>query len=151
MSEQQLCRPIEILMIEDNPGDVRLAQEGLKRGKVVNNLRVAEDGETGLAMLRKEGEHAGSASPDLILLDLNLPGIGGREVLAEIKSDPALEHIPVVVLTSSEAEEDILKSYKLKTNSYIIKPVEFQKFMDMMKKLDDYWLAFVKLPPNGDL
>lgn len=151
MSEQQLCRPIEILMIEDNPGDVRLAQEGLKRGKVVNNLRVAEDGETGLAMLRKEGEHAGSASPDLILLDLNLPGIGGREVLAEIKSDPALEHIPVVVLTSPEAEEDILKSYKLKTNSYIIKPVEFQKFMDMMKKLDDYWLAFVKLPPNGDL
>ncbi|MDA0839593.1 MAG: response regulator [Planctomycetota bacterium] len=151
MSKQQLCRPIEILMIEDNPGDVRLAQEGLKRGKVVNNLRVAEDGETGLAMLRKEGEHAGSASPDLILLDLNLPGMGGREVLAEIKSDPALEHIPVVVLTSSEAEEDILKSYKLKANSYIIKPVEFQKFMDMMKKLDDYWLAFVKLPPNGDL
>ncbi|MDP6357077.1 MAG: response regulator [Planctomycetota bacterium] len=138
--------PIEILMIEDNPGDARLAKEGMKRGKVVNILHVVEDGETGLAYLRKEGEHADVSTPDLVLLDLNLPGMSGQEVLAEIKSDPELEHIPVVVLTSSEAEEDVLKSYKLKANAYLAKPVEFPKFMDLIKSLNCFWLTFVKLP-----
>ncbi|MDA0839592.1 MAG: response regulator [Planctomycetota bacterium] len=137
---------IEILMIEDNPGDVRLAREGLKRVKALNNFHVAEDGETGLAMLRKEGEHANVPTLDLVLLDLNLPGINGQEVLQQIKGDPELEHIPVIILTSSEAKEDVLRSYKLKANAYITKPVEFLNFMNLMKSLDGFWLTFVKLP-----
>jgi len=139
-------RPIEILLVEDNPGDVRLTIEGLKEGKVRNNLNVARDGVEALAFLRREGEYAEAVRPDLILLDLNLPRKDGREVLTEIKSDPGLKTIPVVVLTTSRAEQDILHSYELQANCYITKPVDLDQFITVVQSIEDFWLTVVTLP-----
>lgn len=141
-------RPVHILLVEDNAGDVRLTREALKEGKVNNLLTVAPDGIEALAILRQEGRYAGEARPDLILLDLNLPKKDGREVLAEIKDDPALRRIPVVVLTTSKAEEDILRTYDLHANCYITKPVDFDKFVSVVRSIDDFWLSVVRLPPS---
>ena len=142
------CRPIEILLVEDNLGDVRLTQEALREGKVRNHLHVAADGVDAIAFLRREGQHAHAAQPDLILLDLNLPKKSGREVLAEIKEDPELRRIPVVILTVSKAEEDVLKSYNLHANCYITKPVNLDQFLEVVKSIEDFWLTVVMLPPR---
>lgn len=142
-------KPIEILLVEDSPGDVRLTREALKEGKVLNNLHVVKDGVEAIAFLRREGQYAHAVRPDLILLDLNLPKKSGTEVLAEIKEDPDLKRIPVVILTVSQAEEDILKTYNLHANCYIKKPVELNQFMEVVQAIEDFWLAIVKLPPNG--
>jgi CheY-like chemotaxis protein len=139
-------RPVEILLVEDNPGDVRLTIEGLKEGKVANNLHVAKDGAEAMAFLRREGQHAGAVRPDLILLDLNLPLMDGREVLSAIKSDPRLKTIPVVVLTTSRAEQDVLRSYELQANCYITKPVDLEQFITVVKSIEDFWLTIVTLP-----
>ncbi|HXE74057.1 MAG TPA: response regulator [Candidatus Xenobia bacterium] len=142
-------KPIEILLVEDNPGDVRLTLEALKEAKVSNNLNVVADGVEALAFLRRQGKHSEAPRPDLVLLDLNLPRKDGREVLGEIKQDEALKRIPVVVLTTSRAEEDILKSYDLHANCYITKPVDLERFLTVVKSIEDFWLTVVKLPPNG--
>ncbi len=139
-------RPIEILLVEDNPGDVRLAREALRDAKVRNALYVAEDGVDALAFLRREPPHQSAPRPDLVLLDLNLPRMDGREVLATIKADPDLCTIPVVVLTTSSAEQDILKSYQLHSNCYITKPVDLDQFIDVVHSIQDFWLTVVKLP-----
>jgi CheY-like chemotaxis protein len=139
-------KPIEILLVEDNAADVRLTEEALKEGKVRNNLHVARDGMEALEFLRRQGKHANATRPDLILLDLNLPRRDGREVLAEIKNDSELKMIPVVVLTTSSAEADILKSYKLHANCYITKPVDLEQFVNVVKSIDDFWLTVVRLP-----
>jgi two-component system, chemotaxis family, response regulator Rcp1 len=146
--DRETCRPIEILLVEDNPGDVRLTQEALREGKVRNHLHVAADGVEAMAFLRREGQHAHAPQPDLILLDLNLPKKGGREVLAEIKEDPELRRIPVVILTVSKAEEDVLKSYNLHANCYITKPVNLNQFLEVVKSIEDFWLTVVMLPPR---
>ena len=140
-------KPIEILLIEDSPSDADLTIETLSEAKILNNLHVVEDGVEALAFLRREEPYAQMPRPDLILLDLNLPRKDGREVLAEIKSDPNLEIIPVVVLTTSAAEEDILKSYKLHANCYVTKPVGLDEFIKMVKLIEFFWPAAVKLPP----
>jgi len=140
--------PVDILLVEDNPGDVRLTQEALREGKIRNRLTVAKDGVEALAMLRREGPHGNVPRPDLILLDLNLPRKDGREVLAEIKADESLRRIPVVVLTTSKAEEDILRTYDLHANCYITKPVDLEQFIDVIKSIDDFWLTVVRLPPR---
>jgi two-component system, chemotaxis family, response regulator Rcp1 len=139
-------RPIEILLVEDNPGDVRLTVEGLNEGKVRNNMHVAKDGVEALAFLRAEGQYADAVRPDLILLDLNLPRKDGREVLADIKADPNLKTIPVVVLTTSRAEQDVLHSYELQANCYITKPVDLEQFIHVVKSIEDFWLTVVTLP-----
>jgi chemotaxis family two-component system response regulator Rcp1 len=139
-------RPVEILLVEDNPGDVRLMVEALKDAKVNNNLHVASNGEAAMEFLRREGNHAEALTPDLVMLDLNLPKKDGREVLAEIKEDPDLKHIPVVVITTSAAEEDILKSYKLHANCYITKPVNFEQFIKVVHSIEEFWLTVVRLP-----
>jgi chemotaxis family two-component system response regulator Rcp1 len=139
--------PVVILLVEDNDGDVRLTREALAEGRVANQMIVARDGVEALAMLRREGEHAGTKRPDLILLDLNLPRKDGRAVLAEIKEDSLLKRIPVVVLTTSKAEEDILRTYNLHANCYITKPVDFDKFVSVVKTIDEFWLSVVRLPP----
>ena len=141
-------RPAELLLVEDNPGDVRLTIEALKEGKVINNLLVVGDGEEALAVLRREGRYATAPRPDLILLDLNLPKKGGLEVLAEIKQDPILQSIPVVVLTTSQAEQDVVRTYQLHANCYIVKPVNLDQFMGVIRSLESFWLAVVKLPPT---
>jgi CheY-like chemotaxis protein len=141
-------RPVEVLLVEDNMGDVRLAQEALKEGKVHVNMSVVLDGVAAIEFLRRNGQHANSPRPDLILLDLNLPRKDGRAVLAEIKGDAELRRIPVVVLTTSKAEEDILKSYNLNANCYITKPVDLDQFIRVVKSIQDFWLTVVKLPPN---
>jgi CheY-like chemotaxis protein len=140
--------PMEILLVEDNPADVRLTREALNSDTLWNTLRAAKDGVEAMAYLRREGKFASAARPDLILLDLNLPRKDGREVLAEIKADPNLMRIPVVVLTTSDAEEDILKTYGLHANCYITKPVDLRQFMKVLKSIEDFWLAVVKLPPK---
>lgn len=142
------AQPLEILLVEDNPGDIRLIKEILKEGRINNNLNITEDGEEAMEFLRKEGEFANSPRPDLILLDLNLPKKDGREVLEEIKEDENLRRIPVVVLTTSTAEEDILKSYDMHANSYITKPVDFDQFIKVIKSIEDFWLEVVKLPED---
>jgi CheY-like chemotaxis protein len=139
-------RPIEILLVEDNPGDVRLTIEALKEAKVRNHLNVAKDGVEALAFLRREGSYAESVRPDLILLDLNLPRKDGREVLAEIKADPSLRSIPVVILTTSQAEQDIVRSYELHANCYITKPVDLDQFITVVRSIEDFWLTIVTLP-----
>jgi len=139
-------RTIEILLVEDNPGDVRLTKEALKDGKVLNNLNVVEDGLEAMAFLRKEGEYTEIRRPDLILLDLNLPKKDGREVLNEIKSDEDLKSIPVVVLTTSQAEQDVVKSYNLGVNCYITKPVDLDQFFNVIKSIEEFWLKVVTLP-----
>ena len=140
--------PVDILLVEDNPGDVRLTQEALREGKIHNRLTVARDGVEALAVLRREGPHTGAPRPDLILLDLNLPRKDGREVLADIKVDEQLRRIPVVVLTTSKAEEDILRTYDLHANCYITKPVDLDQFIEVIKSIDDFWLTVVRLPPR---
>jgi two-component system, chemotaxis family, response regulator Rcp1 len=139
-------RPIDILLVEDNPGDVRLTIEALKDGKVRNRLNVAADGVEALAFLRREGKYADAPRPDVILLDLNLPKKDGREVLAEIKDDESLRRIPVVVLTTSSSEQDILRTYNLHANCYITKPVDLDQFIQVVKGIEDFWLTIVKLP-----
>ena len=139
-------RPVEILLVEDNEGDIGLVEEVFEEGRINNNLSVAEDGEEAMMFLRNEGQFAKATRPDLILLDLNLPGMDGREVLKEVKEDDDLKKIPVVVLTTSKAEEDILKSYDLHANSYITKPVDFNQFMNVIKSIESFWLEVVKLP-----
>jgi chemotaxis family two-component system response regulator Rcp1 len=138
--------PIEVLLVEDNPADVRLTREALTEGKVRNNLHVAPDGIAALEMLRRKGSHADAPRPDLILLDLNLPRMNGRELLAEIKEDESLRQIPVVVLTTSEAEEDIVRSYQLHANCYVTKPVGLEQFLMVVRQIDSFWLEVVKLP-----
>ena len=142
----ELGRPVEILLVEDNPGDVRLTIEALKEGRVRNRLSVARDGVEALAFLRRQGPHAQAPRPDLILLDLNLPRRDGREVLADIKDDTVLRRIPVVVLTTSKAEEDILRTYDLHANCYITKPVDLEQFISVVRSIDDFWLSVVRLP-----
>ncbi|MFB6136539.1 MAG: response regulator [Halobacteriaceae archaeon] len=139
-------RPIEILLVEDNPGDVRLTEKGLERAKIINNLHVVGDGVEAMAFLRGEGDHEDAPRPDLVLLDLNLPRMNGREVLEEMKSDPDLRRIPVVVLTSSAAEEDIVESYDLHANAYLTKPVGIDGFVEVVESIEDFWLTVVKLP-----
>jgi CheY-like chemotaxis protein len=140
---------VEILLIEDNPGDVRLTIEALKEGKIINNLNVVYDGIEAIKYLRKRGKYENKPRPELILLDLNLPKKDGREVLAEIKQDDDLKRIPVVILTTSNAEEDILKTYQLHANCYISKPVDMEQFIKVVKSVGDFWFSIVKLPPNG--
>jgi len=139
-------QPINILLVEDNPGDVRLTVEALKEGKVHNHLAVAPDGVHALAFLRREGEYRDAPRPDVILLDLNLPRMDGREVLSEIKADEQLRRIPVVVLTTSKAEEDILRSYSLHANCYVTKPVDLDQFITVVKSIEDFWFSIVRLP-----
>ena len=146
MTRAKTGRAIDILMVEDNPGDVRLAHEALKEAKVLNEVHVVGDGLEALAFLRQEGKYANAARPELILLDLNLPKKDGREVLAEIKDDPNLRRIPVVILTVSKAEEDIFRTYDLHANCYITKPVDLGGFMDVVRAIDNFWLTIVKLP-----
>lgn len=139
---------IEILLVEDNPGDARLAQEALEDSKIKNKLHRVEDGVEAMQFLRKEERFANATTPDLVLLDLNLPKKDGREVLTEIKSDNNLRKIPVVVLTVSTAEEDILKSYNLHANCYITKPIDLNQFIKVVKAIEEFWFSIVKLPPN---
>ncbi len=143
-------KPVEILLVEDNLGDVRLTQEVLRDGKMNNNLYVATDGVDAVTFLRREGEYADFPVPDIILLDLNLPKKYGREVLAEIKADFDLKRIPVVVLTTSKAEQDIHKAYNLHANCYITKPVDLDQFIQVVKSIEDFWLTIVKLPRVHD-
>jgi two-component system, chemotaxis family, response regulator Rcp1 len=145
---EQHVRPIDILLIEDSPADVRLTREALKEAKVLNALHVVADGIAALAFLRKQGRYAGSPRPDLILLDLNLPKKDGREVLAEVKEDEDLKRIPVVVLTTSRAEEDVVRTYNLHANAYVTKPVDLAQFLRVIRTLEEFWLAVVTLPPN---
>jgi chemotaxis family two-component system response regulator Rcp1 len=141
-------QPIDILMVEDNPADVRLTNEALKEGKIAHELHVVGDGVQAMAYLKKEGEYAQADRPDLILLDLNLPKKDGREVLAEIKKDPELMRIPVVVLTTSRGEEDVLGAYDLHANCYITKPVNYDQFINVVRAIEEFWLVIVKLPAS---
>jgi two-component system, chemotaxis family, response regulator Rcp1 len=146
--DKRMTNPIEILLVEDNPGDVRLTLEALKEGKVHNNMSVVNDGIEALAYLSHSGQYADSSHPDLILLDLNLPKKSGLEVLAEIKSDNLLKRIPVIVLTTSQAEQDILRSYDLHANAFVSKPVDLEQFIAVVKSIEGFWLEIVKLPPD---
>ena len=147
-SNRTSAEPLEVLLVEDSPGDVRLTKEALKDAKVHINLRVVRDGIDAMAFLMREGEYATVPRPDLILLDLNLPRKDGREVLKEIKENPELKSIPVVILTTSASEADILRSYLLHANCYITKPVNLDGFLTVVKSIDSFWLSIVKLPPN---
>ncbi|MDX6648093.1 MAG: hypothetical protein QOJ97_44 [Solirubrobacteraceae bacterium] len=140
--------PIQILLVEDSPGDVRLTQEVLRDARIANDLYVVGDGEQAMAFLRQEGEFARRPRPDLVLLDLNLPRKDGREVLADLNADPELKAIPVIVLTTSEAEEDILRSYQLAANAYITKPIDLNEFIAVLRSIENFWLSIVRLPPQ---
>ena len=142
--------PIEILLVEDNPGDARLAEEALNDGKVLNNLHHVKDGVEAMQFLSRQAEYSQVPLPDLILLDLNLPRKDGREVLAEVKEDPELRCIPVVVLTTSEAERDLFKSYDLHANAYVVKPVDLDRFIEIVEAIEDFWFTVVKLPQGGN-
>jgi chemotaxis family two-component system response regulator Rcp1 len=146
MNTATLCRPVEILLVEDNAGDVRLTREALRENKLHNNLNVVGDGVEAMAFLRREGIYAQSPRPDLILLDLNLPKKDGRQVLSEIKTDEELKRVPVVILTTSKAEKDILRAYDLHANCYITKPVDLEQFLAVVRAIEEFWLAIVKLP-----
>jgi chemotaxis family two-component system response regulator Rcp1 len=148
MSDGKPGAPVEILLVEDNPADVRLTKEALKEGKVYNNLHWAKDGVEALEFLHRQGKYTAAPRPDIILLDLNLPKKDGREVLQEIKKDEKLKRIPVVILTTSKAEEDVLKSYNLHANCYVTKPVDLEQFIVVVKSIDMFWLTVVTLP-NG--
>jgi CheY-like chemotaxis protein len=148
MSERWAVHPIEILLVEDNPGDVRLTQEALKDAKVANTLHVVEDGVAAMDFLLQRGAYELAPRPSLILLDLNLPRKNGREVLAEIKQDAQLRTIPVVILTTSQAEEDVLRAYSLHANCYISKPVDFTQFTKIIRTVEEFWLTIVTLPPG---
>ena len=148
MVTQEYGKPIDILLVEDNAGDSRLAVEALKESKLRNNLHIVTDGIEAMDFLYKRGKHAQVPRPDLILLDLNLPKKDGREVLAEIKADPDLKRIPVVILTISKAEEDVLKTYNLHANCFITKPLDLNQFVTVVKSIEDFWLTIVKLPAH---
>jgi CheY-like chemotaxis protein len=150
MADKTNLRAIEILLVEDNPGDARLTQEALREGKIHNRLHHVRDGVEALAFLRQEGAYRDVPVPDLILLDLNLPRKDGREVLNDLKQDAKLRLIPVVVLTTSEAEQDVLRSYELHANCYICKPVDLEKFFDIVRAIEKFWLAIVTLPSRGE-
>jgi CheY-like chemotaxis protein len=141
-------RPIEVLLIEDDPGDVLITREAFEHYKIHNTLRVASDGQEGLDYLYQRGSHKGATRPDLILLDLNLPKYDGHQLLETIKFDPDLCHIPIVVLTTSAAEEDILRSYRLHANAYVTKPVGFEQFMNVIRQIDEFFVQVVSLPPR---
>ena len=143
---ERIGKPIEVLLVEDNPGDVRLTQEAFKEGKIRNGLRVVMDGVEAMAFLRREGEYADAPRPDIILLDLNLPKKDGREVLAEIKADDELKSIPVIILTTSDAEEDIIRTYNHHANCYITKPIDLEQLINVVRSIEDFWLTVVKLP-----
>ena len=143
-------KPIEILLVEDNPGDVRLTKEALADGKVINNLSVVFDGQEAMDFLHKKGKYAKAIRPDLIFLDLNLPKKDGREVLQEVKSDPKLKKIPIVVLTTSQAEQDIMMSYEHHANCYITKPVDFGQFIKVVRSVENFWFSIVTLPPANE-
>lgn len=143
-------RPIEILMVEDNPGDVRLTREALKGGKVWNELTVVTDGVAALDYLHRRAPYQTAEPPDLVLLDLNLPKKDGREVLAAMKSDPSLRKIPVVILTTSQAEEDVVRAYNLNANCYVTKPVDFEQFTRIVQAIEQFWLTIVTLPPREE-
>jgi CheY-like chemotaxis protein len=140
--------PIEVLLVEDDPGDVLMTREALEEHKVRNRLTVVSDGVAALAYLRGEEPYTGAVRPDLVLLDLNLPKRDGREVLAEIKNDESLRQIPVVILTTSQADEDVLRSYQLHANAYVTKPVDFEQFINVVRRIDDFFVSVVKLPPR---
>ena len=146
MSNPEKLEVIDVLLVEDDPGDVLLIREAFEDNKVRNRLHCVSDGVEALTFLRQEGEHADAPRPDLVLLDLNLPRKDGREVLAEVKGDESLQHIPVVVLTTSKAEEDVLRSYKLHANAYVTKPVDFDRFIDVVRRIDEFFVTVVKLP-----
>jgi chemotaxis family two-component system response regulator Rcp1 len=150
MREHNTIKPIDILLVEDNPGDVDLVREALERGKLYNHLHVVDDGEKALSLLYGQAPYENILKPELILLDLNLPGKSGFEVLAEIKSDPELLRIPVIVLTSSQAEKDILKSYNLHANCYVSKPIDLKQFLLVVQSIESFWLSIVKLPDDGN-
>jgi CheY-like chemotaxis protein len=137
---------IDVLLVEDDPGDVLMTREAFEDNKVANRLAVVSDGVSALAYLRKEGEHADARTPDLVLLDLNLPRMDGREVLEAMKNDQALRSIPVVVLTTSEAEEDVVRSYSLHANAYVTKPVDFERFIEVVRQIDEFFVEVVRLP-----
>lgn len=149
MVEMPNTEPLEILLVEDNPGDARLAAEALKENKVRNNLYHVKDGVEAMDFVYQRGEYAGVPPPDLILLDLNMPRKDGREVLEEIKGDHALRHIPVVILTTSAAERDLVKSYDLHANAYVIKPIDLDRFIEVVRAIESFWFTIVKLPQNG--
>ena len=148
MTQDQFGMPIEILLVEDSPGDVRLTEEAMIDSRVKNKLNVVMDGEEAMRYLKREGEYSDANIPDLILLDLNLPRKDGREVLKEIKQDPELKRIPVVILTTSRSEQDILKTYESHANCYISKPVDLEEFLRVVRSINDFWLSIVKLPPK---
>ena len=150
MSGGRTSEPIDILLVEDNPGDVRLTQEAFKQAQINNELHVVTDGEEALEYLFRRGEHDEAVRPDLVLLDLNLPKVDGLEVLEEIKSDPDLKRIPVIVLTSSATETDVVRSYELRTNAYLTKPVDPAEFFDLVGTFEEFWFELVRLPPVED-
>ncbi|ALF52560.1 response regulator [Nostoc piscinale CENA21] len=148
IEKTQVYRCVEILLVEDSPSDANLTMKGFVNTKIPNNLHWVEDGETAMNYLHQQGEFANAPRPDLILLDLNLPGMDGREVLTELKSDPKLKHIPVVVLTTSADEQDILRSYHLSANCYVTKPLDVYQFLEVVDLIKDFWLTAVTLPPD---
>ena len=145
-----MSEPVEILLVEDNPGDVRLTEEAFREGRIDNNLHVAADGVEALAFLEQRDEFEDAPRPDLVLLDLNLPRMNGDELLAELKADPKLRRIPVIVLTSSAAEEDVVTSYELHANAYLTKPVDPAAFIDTVQSFERFWFSIVKLPTEGE-
>lgn len=149
MQDHELVKPVDILLVEDNPGDVDLAREALEGSKMKNRLHTVQDGIEAMAFLKRTGAYAQMPRPDLILLDLNLPRMDGREVLHEIKSDDDFKRIPVVILTTSKDEEDVLRSYNLHANCYITKPIDLGQFLKVVRSIEDFWLSIVVLPPNG--
>ncbi len=149
MTSEGRVRPIEILLVEDNPADVRLTVEGLKEAKVANKLHAIMDGRKALDFLFHRGEYVDAPRPDVVLLDLNLPGVDGRTILKQIKEDPILRVIPVFVITSSEAEADIIKSYEFHANCFISKPIDFEGFLKVVHSIEDFWFEVVKLPPKA--
>lgn len=150
MNTVNMGHPVEILIVEDNPGDVRLMQEAMRDSKVLNQIHVVEDGVAAMAYLHRDGEYADAPCPDLIMLDLNLPMKDGREVLEEVKEDPELRRIPVVILTTSGAEDDILRTYNHHANCYITKPIDLKQFIKVVRAIENFWLTIVKLPPDGN-
>ncbi len=146
----QVVGAVEILLVEDNPGDIRLTREALRDSKMHNRLSVVEDGVEAMRFLRREEEYSNAPRPDIVLLDLNLPRKDGREVLADMKNDPILRRIPVVVLTTSDDERDIIRSYDLHANCYITKPVDLQRFIEIVKTIEGFWFSIVKLPPDKE-
>lgn len=146
MNNADKSKPIDILLVEDNPGDIRLTQEAFKDGKIKNKLNIVMDGEEAILYLKKTGKYKDVSTPDIILLDLNLPKKDGREVLAEIKEDPNLKCIPVIILTTSSAQSDILSTYLRHANCYIMKPVDFDQFINVVRSIENFWLSIVKLP-----